>query len=98
MEQNLRAFDSHQQDDWSDWLPMPEFAANNQQSETTQTTPFFAYLGHHPGYYFDLSPSTRLPENTEDLETATKLHEIHELIRAEILYAQAKQQEDADRS
>ena len=41
MEQYLRAFVSHQQDDWSDWLPMAEFAANNQQSETTQTTPFF---------------------------------------------------------
>ena len=48
MEQYLRAFVSHQQDDWSDWLPMAEFAANNQEYETTQTTPFFAYVGHHP--------------------------------------------------
>ena len=77
---------------------MPEIAANNQESETTQTTPFFAYTGHHPRCSFDLSPSTRLPENTEALETATKLNEIHELVRAEIRYAQAKQQEDADRS
>ena len=77
---------------------MAEFAANNQQSETTQTTPFFAYVGHHPRCSFDLSPSARLPENIEGLETATKLHEIHELIRVEIPYAQAKQQEDADRS
>ena len=54
MEQYLRAFVSHQQDDWSDWLPMAEFAANNQQSETTQATPFFAYVGHHPRCSFDL--------------------------------------------
>ena len=98
MEQYLRAFVSHQQDDWSDWLPMAEFAANNQQSETTQATPFFTYVGHHPRCSFDLSPSARLPENIEALETATKLHEIHEPIHAEILYAQAKQQENADRS
>ena len=98
MEQYLRAFVSHQQADWSDWLPMAAFATNNQQSKTTQTTTFFAYVGHHPRCSFDLSPSTRLPENTIALETATKLHEIHELIRAEILYAQAKRQEDADRS
>ena len=39
-----------------------------------------------------------MPENTEARETATRLHEIRELVRAEILYAQAKQQEDADRS
>ena len=96
--QYLRAFVSHQQDDWSDWLPVAEFVANNQQSETTQTTPFFAYTGHHPRRSFDLSPPTRLLENIEGLETATKLNEIHELVRAAIRYAQEKQQQDAIKS
>ena len=98
MEQYLHAFVSHQQDDWSDWLPMAEFAANNQQLETTQTTPFLTYTGYHPQCSFDLIPSTGPSENAEALGTVTKLHEIHELIGAEILYAQAKQQEDANRS
>jgi hypothetical protein len=98
MEQYLRAFVSYQQDDWSQWLPMAEFAANNQHSETTQTTPFLAYTGYHPRCSFDLSPSGRTSENPTALEMATKLHEIHKIIRAEILYAQAKQQEDADKS
>ena len=98
MEQYLCAFVSHQQDDWSDWLRMAEFAANNQQSETTQTTTFFTFTGHHPRCSLDLSPLTRLPENVEALETATKLNEIHELVHAEIRYAQAKQQEDADKA
>lgn len=98
MEQYLRAFVSHQQDDWSRWLPMAEFAANNQQSETTQTTPFLAYTGYHPRCSFDLAPTNLSSNNPEALEHATKLHEIHDLVRAEILYAQAKQQEDADRS
>ena len=77
---------------------MAEFAANNQQSKTTQTTPFFAYTGYYPWCSFDQSPSTHMPGNSEALETATKLNEIHELVRAEIRYTQGKQQEDADRS
>ena len=98
MEQYLHAFASHQQDDWSDWLPMAEFAANNEQSETTQITPFFAHTGHPPQCSFDLSLPTRWPENIEDLETVTKLNEIHKLVRAEIRYAQERQQEVADES
>ena len=48
MEQYLRAYVSHQQDDWSRWLPLAEFALNNQQSETTQATPFYTNYGYHP--------------------------------------------------
>ena len=36
MEQYLRVFVSHQQDDWVQWLPLAEFAANNGISETTE--------------------------------------------------------------
>ena len=64
----------------------------------TQVTPFLAYTGYHPRCSFDLNLSAHLPVYTEARETATKLHKIHELIHAEILYAQAKQQGDADRS
>jgi transposase InsO family protein len=99
MEQYLRAFVCHKQVDWSQWLPMAEFAANNQHSETTQTTPFLAYTGYHPRCSFDLSPyPPPATNNPGALEAVTKLREIHDLVRAEILYAQSKQQEDADRS
>jgi transposase InsO family protein len=33
MEQCLRVFVNHQQDDWVQWLPLAEFAANNRVSE-----------------------------------------------------------------
>jgi len=42
MEQYLRLFVNHQQDDWVKWLPLTEFAANNGVSETTKCTPFCA--------------------------------------------------------
>jgi len=48
MEQYLRAFCAFQQDDWVDWLPLAEFAANNQVSETTGVSPFYANYGFHP--------------------------------------------------
>ena len=61
-------------------------------------TPFLAQTGCHPRCPFDMNPSAHLPEITKAWETATKLHMIHELVCAEILYAQAKQQEYANRS
>jgi len=48
VEQYLRAFTNFHQDDWVDWLPLAEFAANNMISTTTGTSPFFANYGFHP--------------------------------------------------
>jgi hypothetical protein len=36
------------QDDWTDWLPLAEFAVNNVISETTGVSLFFANYGFHP--------------------------------------------------
>jgi hypothetical protein len=48
LEQYLRAYVSYMQDDWSDWLPLAEIAANSIFSETTGLSPFFANYGFHP--------------------------------------------------
>jgi hypothetical protein len=48
LEQHLRAYVSYMQDDWSDWLPLAEFAANSMFSETTGLSPFFANYGFYP--------------------------------------------------
>jgi hypothetical protein len=49
MEQYLWAHVNYLQDDWAEWLPLAELAANNQASETTELCPFFANKGfdHH---------------------------------------------------
>jgi hypothetical protein len=57
----LRAFMSFHQDDWVDWLPVAEFAANNGISETTGMSPFFANYGFHPR--LGVEPSTPVPPN-----------------------------------
>jgi hypothetical protein len=47
LEQHLRAYVSYMQDNWSDWLPLTEFAVNSMFSETTGLSPFFANYGFH---------------------------------------------------
>ena len=48
MEQYLRSYVNYLQDDWSAWLPLAEFAANNHSSEATNLSPFFALHSYHP--------------------------------------------------
>ena len=48
LEQYLRIYCNYQQDNWSDLLPLVEFAYNNAPSATTGVLPFFANKGYHP--------------------------------------------------
>ena len=54
MERHLRTFVNYQQDDWSDKLPMAKFAANNNDSNSTRLSPFFASRGLHLRMSFDV--------------------------------------------
>lgn len=45
MEQYLQCYVFYQQDNWADWLPIAEFAANNLVSIVTKATTFFANYG-----------------------------------------------------
>src|SRR6202161_2438301 len=48
LEQYLRIFSSHRQDDWAKLLPLAEFAYNNAEHASTGMSPFFATYGFHP--------------------------------------------------
>jgi len=48
MNKYLRAFVSFTQDDWVDWLPLAEFATNNQVNKTMGISPFFTNYGYNP--------------------------------------------------
>ena len=98
MEQYLRAHVNYLQDDWADWLPLAEFAANNQASETTGTSPFFANKGFDPRCQFDLRPAaTNDVNDRRALTTSKTLAEIHNHLRAEINRANLRYQENADK-
>ena len=65
VEQHLRAYVSYLQDDWVDYLFLAEFAGNNQISETTTVSPFFANLGYHPHCDFELDIRADNPEEQQ---------------------------------
>ena len=48
LKQYLCIFCNYQQDNWSELLPLMEFAYNNTLSATTGISPFFANKGYHP--------------------------------------------------
>jgi hypothetical protein len=50
LEQYLRCFLNYQQDNWSQLLPLAEFAYNNTVHSSTNQTPFFALYGYHPRF------------------------------------------------
>jgi hypothetical protein len=65
LEQCLHIHCNYQQDDWSRWLPVAEFAYNNAESSATRTTPFFANKGYHP----------ELPTFPDHLSTSPAAHQ-----------------------
>jgi hypothetical protein len=97
MEQYLRAYVSYLQEDWADWLPFAELAANNQASEATGVSSFFGMYGMDPRCQFNLSPP--LPNNDHDRraqETVEALSTIHDHLLSEMARDQLRYQDQAD--
>jgi len=72
LEQYLRAYINYQQDDWSGYLPLAEFAYNNGYQETIKNTPFFANYGINPEYEIIGHPIQGKQTKPEEM---TQLHE-----------------------
>jgi len=53
LEQYLRVFINHRQEQWQDWLRMVEFAYNNKIHTTTKISPFKANYGQDPRMGFE---------------------------------------------
>ena len=48
LEQYLQVYCNYQQSNWSDLLPIAEFAYNNAPNATTGLSPFYTNKGYHP--------------------------------------------------
>ena len=53
LEQYLRVFINHRQEQWPDWLGMVEFIYNNKVHVATKTSPFKANYGQDPKMGFE---------------------------------------------
>ena len=64
LEQYLRIYCNHRQDDWAQLLPTAEFAYNNAPHESTKLSPFFAEYGYNPR----MAPDAKGPFDHPSLE------------------------------
>jgi len=98
MEQYLQVFVNHQQDDWVEWLPLAEFAANNGISESTKCTPFFAVQGVDPRMSFTGEPTQERDQRRCDADQVqATMQQIHEHLRVEMRRSQGIQEEGSNR-
>lgn len=95
LEQYLRCYINYQQSNWSDYLPIAQFAYNNSMHSSTNTSPFYAVYGYHPRL------SVSLPLSNKDQSPADKrlenIHKLHEEMRFNIALAQEKHVQFHDR-
>ena len=94
LEQYLRVYCNYQQDDWSEHLPLAEFAYNNAPNETTGVSPFFANKGFHPSFstgFHSTHNSLRAQEFTANL------HELYKALKTNITDAQERYRHQADK-
>uniref|UniRef100_A0A8C5MZR0 Gypsy retrotransposon integrase-like protein 1 n=1 Tax=Leptobrachium leishanense TaxID=445787 RepID=A0A8C5MZR0_9ANUR len=95
LEQYLRCYTTHLQDDWLDILPLAEFAYNNQVHSSTRLSPFYANYGYHP----DILPD--IPLNTPVPEVSNRLRPLRlqlRSLRQQLQLAQDNQKKYADRN
>ena len=82
LEQYLCIYCSYQQDNWSQLLPLAEFAYNNVPNASTSITPFFANKGYHPN--ITIYPECDLA-SLKARELAVNLDELHSVLKDEIV-------------
>ena len=93
LEQYLQVYCNYQQDNWSELLPLAEFAYKNTLSATTGMTPFFANKGYHLN--LAIHPECDLTSAcTRDF--VTDIDKLHQQLRLQIAEAQCQYQVSAD--
>ena len=79
LEQYLRMYVNHRQNNWAKWLATAEFAFNNKVHTATKTSPFQVNYGREPRMGFDIRKKGR---NEKAEEFVREMKERHEETRA----------------
>lgn len=96
MEQYLRCYVSCQLDDWADWQPMAEFAANNQVSITTKCTPFIGNYGFHSRFNYGSPSQSKKPQTLDATKFAKTMMDLQDFLCVQMRTAQDQQEESAN--
>ena len=94
LEQYLRMFINHRQEQWPDWLGTAEFAYNNKTHSSTKVSPFKANYGQDPRMGFKMRRKGKY-EGAEKF--IMKMKEIQEEAKAALGKAQEEMKKYADR-
>lgn len=102
--QRLRPFVNHYQDNWSELLPMMDFAAAALPQESTGLSPFQVEFGYEPRTSFDWEPRVQDPRPpSEELnreqarQMAQRMEDIWKFAATLMERAQARQKKQADK-
>src|ERR1700675_3221500 len=87
LEQYLRVYCNYQQDNWSELLPLAEFAYNNAPHATTGVSPFFANKGYNP--LISIHPERDLA-STRAKDFVIDLDDLHQELCTRIAEAQQR--------
>jgi len=82
LEQYLRMFIDHRQEQWPEWLGTVEFAYNNKAHSGTKVSPFEANNGQSPRMEFKLRKKRRF-EGAERF--AKRMEEVQEEVKAALM-------------
>ncbi len=86
VEQYLRMFINHQQNNWADLLPLAQYTHNSWPSATTKKTPYELILGYTPKMH-QPQRTGNMPETKERLE---QILEARRAAQAAITHAQSQ--------
>jgi len=75
LEQYLRVFINHRQEQWPDWLGTAEFAYNNKIHASTKTSPFKANYGQNPRMEFEERRTGKYEAAGKFIEKIKKIQE-----------------------
>ena len=94
LEQYLRIFIDHRQEQWPEWLGTAEFVYNNKAHSSTRTLPFKANYGQDPRMGFEGRKKRKYTGAEKFIE---KIKEIQEEVKAALGKAQEEMRKYVDR-
>jgi len=95
LEQYLRMYVNHRQNNWTEWLATVEFAFNNKVHTVTKTSPFQVNYRREPRMSFDIRKKGK---NEKAEEFVREMKEKHEEARAALVRSQEEMKRQADKS
>ena len=95
LEQYLRMYVNHRQNNWAEWLATAEFAFNNKVHTATKTSPFQVNYGRELRMGFDIRKKGK---NKKAEEFVREMKKRHEEARAALVKSQEEMKRQADKS